>query len=138
MRLWGGQPSDEVSATVTFPKTNELQQDLSFAPEEWTLTKRVTFSVDESFTSSDLDRLSAQLSSNDPNFNEKYLQYKATGTGEKSQFVKDKEETDNTDQSFTFELGKDFEINEIIQTELPEEVTFISSLNTKLGFADSL
>ena len=84
LRLWGGQPSDVVNAVISLPNTSEVNQELSFSPEEWMQTKIITFNATQAFSEEDLQKLSANLSSNDPNFDAENMRYRISEAGEKS------------------------------------------------------
>ena len=43
LRLWGGQPSDDVTVIINLPDSDENSLQLVFAPGEWHQTKSVTF-----------------------------------------------------------------------------------------------
>ena len=87
LRLWGGQPSDVVNAVISLPNTSEVNQELSFSPEEWMQLKTITFNATQAFSKEDLQKLSANLSSNDPNFDaENMSRYRISEAGEKIQF----------------------------------------------------
>ena len=131
LRLWGGQPSDVVNAVISLPNTSEVNQELSFNPEEWTQTKTITFNAEQAFSEEDLQKLSANLSSNDPNFDAENMRYRVSESGEKSSFIIAQNENSSDPKHYAFEATSDLEINKELMSNIPANIKVTPSLITK-------
>ena len=130
LKLWGGQPSDTVQVEITLPNTQQIKKDITINPEEWNTIQRVTFNINENFSEDDINKLSAKLTSNDSNFNDKNLQYQTTQAGTKSSFITQKQENPSEqEQYFAYEVSENLDINKSLHSLLPHDIDVISSRN---------
>jgi hypothetical protein len=114
LRLWGGQPSDDVTVSINLPDSGETSLQLVFAPGEWHQTKSVTFTKSTNFDEFSLDNFSTTLSSNDLNYDGESLRYKTSNADNKSQIIGQIESQAN-DKYYAFEGDQGTGFSEVLQ-----------------------
>ncbi|HIL03141.1 MAG TPA: type I secretion C-terminal target domain-containing protein, partial [Candidatus Thioglobus autotrophicus] len=123
LRLWGGQPSDDVTVSISLPDSSENSTQLIFTSGEWHQTKSVTFTKSADFDEYSLDNFSTVLSSNDLNYDGESLRYKTTTAENKSQIIGQIESQIDA-RYYAFEGQQDSEFSKVLQQNANDVVNY--------------